>query len=268
MEADGTLPLRVYLTVDHSDLAAGTAPPSGSRSPGGLATCERVKLFGDGSLGAETAAIRGNYNAEDGSERGGAEEEGLLIQPDDELAAKIVDAKSQGFRLEIHAIGDRAAASVLDGLERAGVTPAERPVMTHCQLLGADLIERMERMQCIANIQPQFVVTDAPFARTRLPARIQEHAYVWKTLLDAGIPCAGGSDAPVEVPAPLMGMHDAIFRRSAGAEPSDAYKPEQALSFEQALDICEYRHGLSPRCRSDAETVAANRHDRSGVRGG
>ena len=42
-----------------------------------------------------------------------------------------------------------------------------------------------------------------------------------------------------------MGMHDAIFRRSAGAEPSDAYKPEQALSFEQALDICECSHGLS-----------------------
>ena len=41
-----------YLTVDHSDLAAGTSPPSGSRSPGGLAVCERVKLFGDGSLGA------------------------------------------------------------------------------------------------------------------------------------------------------------------------------------------------------------------------
>ena len=272
MEADGTLPLRVYLTVDHSDLAAGTAPPSGSRSPGGLAACERVKLFGDGSLGAETAAIRGAYNAEDGSERGGAEEEGLLIQPDDELAAKIVDAKSQGFRLEIHAIGDRAAASVLDGLERAGVTPAERPVMTHCQLLGADLIERMERMQCIANIQPQFVVTDAPFARARLPARIQQHAYVWKTLLDAGIPCAGGSDAPVEVPAPLMGMHDAIFRRSAGAEPSDAYKPEQALSFEQALDICECsatvcRHAVvsdAGRCRqqirSERRTRRVKRH--------
>eukprot|EP01047_Picozoa_sp_COSAG01_P001950 COSAG01_NODE_48_length_31904_cov_21.696997_34_plen_79_part_00 len=77
---------------------------------------------------------------------------------------------------------------MLDGLETAGVGVADRPVMTHCQLLGADLIERMQQMQCIANIQPQFVVTDAPFARTRLPARIQEHAYVWRTLLDAGIP--------------------------------------------------------------------------------
>ena len=49
----------------------------------------------------------------------------------------MADAKRQGFRLEIHAIGDRAAAAVLDGLEAAGVTPDDRAVITHCQLLGA-----------------------------------------------------------------------------------------------------------------------------------
>jgi len=158
MERAGTLPLRVYLTVDYSDLAAGMAPPSGAVGiPGGLLKCDRVKLFGDGSLGAETAAIRGKYNTEDGEERpvpaSPDDEEGVLIQPPDELAVKIADARSQGFRLEIHAIGDRAAATVLDGLEAAGVTPEDRAVITHCQLLGADLIERMAAMQCVANIQ-------------------------------------------------------------------------------------------------------------------
>lgn len=247
MEAAGALPLRVYLTVDYSDLAAGLAPPAGSVTPLGLVKCDRVKLFGDGSLGAETAAIRGAYNGEDGSEApDGADEEGVLIQPDDELAAKIVDAKAQGYRLEIHAIGDRAAESVMDGLEAAGVAPEDRAVMTHCQLMGMDLIARMATMQCIANIQPQFVITDAPFARARLPAKIQEHAYVWKTLLEHKIPCAGGSDAPVETPTPLIGMHDAIFRHSAGSDPSDAYKPEQCLSFEQALNL--YTVGAAYAC--------------------
>ena len=78
-----------------------------------------------------------------------------INQSDDELAAKMAEAKRQGYRLEIHAIGDRAAASVLDGLEAAGVTPKDRAVITHCQLLGADLIERMAKLKCIANIQPQ-----------------------------------------------------------------------------------------------------------------
>jgi predicted amidohydrolase YtcJ len=250
MEQAGTLPLRVFLTVDYSDLAGGLAPPSGSTGAGGpssLVKCDRVKLFGDGSLGAETAAIRGAYNAEDGEERPpAAAEEGVLIQSDAELAAKIRDAKGQGYRLEIHAIGDRAAASVLDGLEAAGVTPDDRAVITHCQLLGADLISRMGAMQTVANIQPQFVVTDAPFARVRVPARIQEHAYAWRTLLEKGIPCAGGSDAPVELPTPLIGMHDAIFRYGAGADPATAYRPTECLTFEQALDL--YTIGAAYAC--------------------
>lgn len=60
---------------------------------------------------------------------------------------------------------------------------------------------------------------------------------MWKTLLEEGIPCAGGSDAPVELPTPLIGMHDAIFRRGVDADDSDAYKPEQCLTFAQALDL-------------------------------
>ena len=164
MEKAGTLPLRLYLTVDYSDLAAGIAPASGTAGPGGLLKCDRVKLFGDGSLGAETAAIRGKYNTEDGEEHPAPtspdDEEGVLIQPADELAAKMADAKRQGFRLEIHAIGDRAAATVLDGLEAAGVTPDDRAVITHCQLLGADLIERMAAMKCVANIQVRATMLD------------------------------------------------------------------------------------------------------------
>ena len=39
---------------------------------------------------------------------------------------------------------------------RAAAT-RRRPVLTHCQVLGADLIERMGRLGVIANIQPSFV---------------------------------------------------------------------------------------------------------------
>ena len=54
------------------------------------------------------AAIRGAYNAVDGTEAAEtAEEEGVLIQPYAELAAKILETKAQGYRMEVHAIGDR-----------------------------------------------------------------------------------------------------------------------------------------------------------------
>lgn len=40
------------------------------------------------------------------------------------------------------------------------MTSKDRPILTHCQVLGEDLIERMRKLQVIANIQPQFVTTD------------------------------------------------------------------------------------------------------------
>jgi predicted amidohydrolase YtcJ len=46
----------------------------------------------------------------------------------------ITHARGLGFRVEIHAIGDAAAEQVLDALDSAGVSPCERPVLTHCQV--------------------------------------------------------------------------------------------------------------------------------------
>jgi predicted amidohydrolase YtcJ len=37
------------------------------------------------------------------------------------------------------------------------IDPLERPVLTHCQVLGPDLIQRMKTLGVIANIQPSFV---------------------------------------------------------------------------------------------------------------
>lgn len=36
--------------------------------------------------------------------------------------------------MEVHAIGDRALASVLDACEGAGLTARDRPIVTHCQV--------------------------------------------------------------------------------------------------------------------------------------
>lgn len=36
-----------------------------------------------------------------------------------------------------------------------------------------------------------------------------------------GIPCAGGSDAPVEPPLPLLGIYDAIFRQEVSRSPDN-----------------------------------------------
>ena len=44
------------------------------------------------------------------------------------------------------------------------------------------------------------------------------YAYVWRTLMKAGVHVAGGSDAPVEAPTPLIGMADVTWRHQNGSE--------------------------------------------------
>ena len=128
---------------------------------------------------------------------------------------------------------------VIDSMSSCGMGKEsnDRPVLTHCQVLGPDLIERMRDMGIIANIQPAFVPTDMQWASQRLlPAQLG-YSYAWKTLLDQGIHVSGGSDAPVEHCSPFLGIHDAIHRRGRGAMSDEVFRPEECLSLNEALWI-------------------------------
>lgn len=157
---------------------------------------DRLKIFTDGSLGAETAAINQvDTNAFDNIDNNGNNENsdsidiqeepilsiavddeerkaeqnkgsssnsyrGILLHSNSDLTNMVSTAKSHQFRLEIHCIGDRAAEQTLTALENGGCTPEDRPVMTHCQVLNPSIIQRMKQIGAIANVQPSFVPTD------------------------------------------------------------------------------------------------------------
>ena len=88
-------------------------------------------------------------------------------------------ANERGFRLEVHAIGDRAAEQVLDALDSANAFvnlqthEHTRPVLTHCQVLGDDLIDRMASRGVVANVQPPFTLTDMQWVQRRILAEVQ-----------------------------------------------------------------------------------------------
>jgi predicted amidohydrolase YtcJ len=94
----------------------------------------------------------------------------------------------------------------------------------------------MREQGVIGNIQPSFTVTDAAYVRKRLQDDIIPFSYCWKRMLDSGVACAGGSDAPIETCNPFQGMYDAIHRRKPN-RPEDVFLPEECLSFDQALAL-------------------------------
>ena len=152
-----------------------------------------------------------------------------------------------------------------------------RPVLTHCQVLGDDLIARMAALGVVANIQPSFVPTDARFVSQRLAASVHRTSYAWRSLLAAGVWCAGGSDAPVELPWPLLGMHDAMARaarpegggaaeRSAAPAACDIFLPEERLDslFEAVVVAVTTAPGLARHASVRAQGAPTHRAPQPG----
>src|SRR5690606_37156425 len=62
------------------------------------------------------------------------------------------------------------------------------------------------------------------------------YAYAWRSLWDSGAFLAFGSDAPVETPDVIQGIHTAVTRtRADGAPGGDGWIAEERLSVEEAV---------------------------------
>ncbi|MGH2486292.1 MAG: amidohydrolase, partial [Ktedonobacterales bacterium] len=195
-----------------------------------------VKLFMDGALGPHTAAMNEPYEGEPGNR-------GLLNLSDEETARLVREANNGGIGVAIHAIGDRAVHTALDGIEKTlrenadapqtGV-PAPRFRLEHVQLAAETDIQRMARLGVIASVQPFHAVVDRDAAERFWGAR-HRRAYAYQTMRTAGVSLALGSDVPVDTCDPLRILHAAIQRRDDQTPDRSPWLPEQALTLTQAL---------------------------------
>jgi predicted amidohydrolase YtcJ len=192
-----------------------------------------IKITADGALGSRGAALLQPY-ADD------PRNTGLLTTPPEEIYQRTLAASKAGFQTCIHAIGDRANRLVMDVFERVQrELPASRNLRMrneHAQVLDGAEIPRFAALGIIASMQPAHATSDMPWVPARIgAARMEEGAYVWQSLLEAGATIAAGSDFPVEVPDPLRGFHAAITRQDPLGQPAGGWTPRQRMSREQAL---------------------------------
>ncbi|MCL6458737.1 MAG: amidohydrolase [Gorillibacterium sp.] len=193
-----------------------------------------TKIFADGVLGGRTALLREPY-ADDGDNRG------IAIHSPEALDSIIRKARAGGFPVAVHAIGDEAIERTLAAMAAHPLTATGQSCrlpdrLIHALVMRADLIERMKHMPIVADIQPHFVLSDFPWVVTRLGGGRIDDAYAWKKLLNAGIPCAGGSDAPIEPLNPFLGLYAAVNRRKPG-ETHEGYLPSEKLTLQEAIDL-------------------------------
>lgn len=226
---DGRLRMTLGIPVDAIPAAAERAFRTGAPLAG-----RRTMRFGwakeyaDGALGSGTAALFEPSTC-------GGRDAGILRVTEEELDGLVIAARSARIGLAIHAIGDRAAATVLDALDRgpARVVGVPDDRMEHIQLLREADAARFARLGTTASIQPIHAAADRDLVE-RCWAGRQERAYAWRRLSDAGALLAAGSDAPIESVNPWLGMFAAVHRRLPGDARRD-WRPEQALTAGEAL---------------------------------
>ncbi len=226
MRDSGELRLRVHMGIPHARLAE--ALERGTRTGEGddWLRIGHLKIFTDGALGSQTAALEDPYE--------GSHDRGILTIEPDRLAHDVAVAAASGIAVAIHAIGDRAVRTALDAIEPTRATaPNLRQKIEHVQLVRADDLSRFGALGIVASMQPIHATSDRDLAdRYWGPTRVAR-AYPWRTLRRTGAVLAFGSDAPVEPIDPLLGIHAAVTRRRPRDD--DAWRPEQRLTLEEAL---------------------------------
>jgi predicted amidohydrolase YtcJ len=189
-----------------------------------------VKMYADGALGSRGAALIEPYSDDPTNI-------GLLVTPGAHMEDVARRALAAGFQVGIHAIGDRGSIVAIDAMEKAlgGPRPEARFRLEHTQVVRVQDLERMARLGIIASMQPTHATSDMAWADERLGEGRLERAYAWRKILKDGGRLALGSDFPVELADPRLGLYAAVTRQDLKGNPPGGWLPGERLSREEAL---------------------------------
>ena len=227
-DANGLLSQRIYGLVvhDHVDWLLG-AGLRGRRS--GRLAADAVKIWADGGMSSRTAAIHGSYPVPPyGS--------GILYFERNELTDMVRGFDALGFQVAIHAQGDRAIETVLDAyaavLAGSGGNP-RRHRIEHGGAMYPPLAARAAALGITVASQPGFMSTLGDGFAAAFGDR-RDDLYAFGSWRRAGITVAGSSDSPVITADPLLGIRDAILRRTGDGL---VLGPAERLPAQDALDL-------------------------------
>lgn len=194
-------------------------------------TCRTIKAYIDGALGSYGAWLLQPY-----LERPSFS--GQNTTPLDELESLANICVQKKLQMAIHAIGDRGNREVLNIYERVLKASTgsgdHRWRIEHAQHIDPADIPRFKELNVIASMQAIHCISDAPFVEKRLGAdRAREGAYVWRSLMDAGVLIANGTDAPIEKVDPFQNLYASVTRKQLSTH--ESFYPEQKMTREEAL---------------------------------
>lgn len=230
LHARGELGVRTVATVPDrlvdAAAAAGMVTGVGDR----MLRVGAVKIFADGALGSQTAAMLEPYAGQPGNL-------GIRVRSPEEIDQFVRKALDAGLWTAIHAIGDRANRDVLDVYQRyehLSRRSGARHRIEHVQVVDPDDLPRLARLGVVASMQPIHATADRDIADRYWGVRAR-WSYAWRSLAATGAVLAFGSDAPVETPDPWRGLYAAVTRKRQEEPAVESWYPQERLSLEQAF---------------------------------
>ena len=210
---------------------------SSLKFPHSKVTISGIKWILDGSPFERGAALRRSYQDRQGWT-------GKLNFPEREITLMVKESLDFNQPLLLHCAGDRAAEAVLNTLERYGhdVDWREKRVrIEHGDGVINDLIPRAARLGVIV-VQNPTHFSDRELFQQRWGPGMQPV----RSLIEAGIPLAFGSDGPMN---PFLNIMLAT---------THPYNPAEAITREQAVRAYTYGSAFAEFAEREKGIIAEN----------
>jgi predicted amidohydrolase YtcJ len=182
----------------------------------------------DGSFSERTMALSVNYP--------GTSYKGNVTTTQDDLNAWVEKVHRAGIQVNCHANGDVAIDMYLTAFERAQkLFPRAdaRPKITHCTLINDDLVRRMQALDAV----PALFTTYAYYNSDKFKfygEDLMKRCMAFRTLLDAGIHVAAGSDFSPGPFDPRMAIQGMVTRTGWDGK---TWGANQKISLDEAIRV-------------------------------
>jgi predicted amidohydrolase YtcJ len=195
-----------------------------------------AKIFLDGALSSETAALREPYATATPEGRAAGTASGYLQEDEQQLRRTILEAYRSGWSLAVHAIGDRAVDLAVAHLVEAQETFGRRRVpnrIEHAGMLHDEHLATLAAHGIAVTPQAAFAQNIGDAMHRSVGPHRRRLIYRARSFVDAGVMLAGSSDRPCADGTALRGIQAFVDRLTASGDiMGDA---AERLTVEQAL---------------------------------
>lgn len=196
-------PFRTHLLIHYLELDKHIASKNPFLDINKYLQLGAVKVFFDGTLGSKTAFLYHPYKDSNTYGR---------LEMDQQSFIQIVKkVRTLDMSLAIHVIGDQALDQLIDILKLYPPKKGLHDRLIHASFVSNQALKALKDMPIIIDIQPQFIESDFPEG-FKLFSKYPEKIYPFQSFLNHQVTICGSSDAPVEIPNPMLGMYHAVTR--------------------------------------------------------